>query len=131
MTAAVQPPGLRILTAIIDRQGGAVRLRIRTHCAQVFDLFFTPNLSQQTGRALFTEARRLEGDESPVMLPAARRSTPGDRRRLSPERLALYRALMARWLAGEKLKPLAAEAGIGIQAMSAWFHRHDREGVAT
>jgi hypothetical protein len=60
-------PGLRILTAAIDRQGATLRLRIRTHCAQVFDLILAPKMAEQTGASLFAEARRLQGDETAIL----------------------------------------------------------------
>ena len=70
---AVQPPGLRILTAVIDCDGKLVRLQVRTHLAQVFDLFLSPKLASQTGCALVSKARRLHHEEqlSAIIAPPA------------------------------------------------------------
>jgi hypothetical protein len=58
MTSTSQPPGLRILTTAIDCDGHLVRLQVRTHLAQVFDLFFSPKLAASTGHALQAKAKR-------------------------------------------------------------------------
>jgi len=62
MTSSAQPPGLRILTAAIDCDGKLVRLQVRTHLAQVFDLFFSPKLAAETGHALKAKAKRHLSD---------------------------------------------------------------------
>jgi len=80
------------------------------------------------GNALptWTDPEALRQEEAPVgdVVPVAEPERPtGDKRRASPERIALYRSLWDRWRNSRdcSVSRLAQEAGITSWALYKWF----------